>query len=525
MISARSITAACLLLAATIPSSAQRRKEQAPPPADQEVRVSSRPYVPGLPPTDVLLVPVSVAVRDARGRAVPGLKAADFQVLDQGKESAIVGVSQVMGAGGEAAKSPRYIALCFDDYLSSPGQLQRAKSIGTRFIQEGLAPGDMASISTTYFKRMTDFTSDKQKLVGAIERIVPQATPSMTTTQITRPGQMPGTQRAGAAVAAGSDAAFAGEIVSRTFLDLISAYDKELSRIQGSRAILLLSPGFQGMPDREQDLVITQTVAAGVVINALDSKSSFREVNSVNGDPAYQLPPQSYNFETAGLGIESAMAEFAHGTGGLFFHHDGDPFSHGYHELGDVPEMRYVLAVHPDESETKFHRLKVQLKASGPNVVEARTGYFPPKGGSAEKADTQPDTRAKLDAQVLSTKPVSDFPFTVGISYSKLPSGKTGIAVMLHADLKDLPFAMRNDRHTQKLTLVAAILDENGNLISAKEGLMEFALTDGKFNAVKAEGVGAALNLEAPSGAYRLCTVGQEMGGKMASTLNAIQVP
>jgi len=530
----RSAAIALLILTCTIPSIAQRgRREQ----AEQEVKVSSRSYVPGLPPSDVLLLPVAVAVRDTRGQAVAGLKAADFQVTDQGKETVVAGVSQVtrMKAAAAAAKT-RYMALCFDDYGSSQGQLLRAKSIAIQFVKEGLGPDDLVSVSSTFSKRLTDFTSDKTKLLGAIERLEQHATPSIAPpTRVannaipgggTISGNLPTSNGRAGGIGAGTSPAAAGEFVSRAFLDLIAAYDNDLGHLPGSRAILLLSPGFLGMPEHEQDQVLTKTLAANVVINVLDSKSAFRELTASESEQGYNLPASSYTFEVAGLGIESSMAEFAHSTGGLFFHHDGDPFSHGYHELGDVPEVSYVLALHPDEGEAKYRHLKVQLKSPGTNLVEARTGYFPPKGAAPQPAGDSSGLRVKLDAQVVSTTPVTEFPFTVGLQpYTKLPNGKTGITVMLHADVKDLPFATHDDRHTQKLTLVAAILDEKGNLVSAKEGLMEFALSDAKFDSIKTQGVNASLILDAMPGLYRLVTVGQDVEGKMASTVNQITVP
>jgi VWFA-related protein len=534
----RSAAVTFLILASTIPAVAQRgRRDQAPPPpqAEQEVRVSSRPYIAGLPPTDELLIPVGVAVRDNHGRAIESLKAADFQLTDQGKEVAIAGVNPInrVKTGSTAAKTPRYIALCFDDYGATQGQLLRAKSIAIQFVKDGLGPDDLASVGSTFSKRLTDFTSDKAKLQGAIERLEQHATPSIAPPTRVQTGAAPGgaigtssNANRAPAIAQGADLAAAGEFISRAFLDLIASYDNDLSHMPGSRAILLLSPGFLGMPEHEQDQVITKTLAAGVVINALDSKSGFREMTSSESEAGYSLPPASYNFEVTGLGIEASMAEFAHSTGGLFFHHDGDPFSHGYHELGDVPEISYVLALHPQESDVKYHRLKVQLKSPG-SLVEARSGYFPPKGGAPEPAagDTA-GLRAKLDAQVVSMTPVAEFPFTVALGqFAKQPNGKTAITVMLHADMKDLPFAMRNNRHTQKLTLVAAVFDENGTMVSAKEGLMDFALSDAKFTSIKGEGVGASLVLEAAPGLYRLCTVGQDEEGKIASTLNKITVP
>src|ERR1039458_8362137 len=283
----RSAAVTFLILASTIPAAAQRgRRDQAPAPqAEQEVRVSSRPYIAGLPPTDELLIPVGVAVRDNRGRAIEGLKAADFRLTDQGKEVSIAGVNPInrVKTGSTAAKTPRYIALCFDDYGATQGQLLRAKSIAIQFVKDGLGPDDLASIGSTFSKRLTDFTSDKAKLQGAIERLEQHATPSIAPPTRVKPGAAPGgaigtSSNANGApvVSMGADLASAGEFISRAFLDLIANYDNDLSHVPGSRAILLLSPGFLGMPEHEQDQVITKTLATGAVINVLDSKSAFR---------------------------------------------------------------------------------------------------------------------------------------------------------------------------------------------------------------------------------------------------------
>jgi VWFA-related protein len=553
----RSAAIVCLILRSVIPCFAQRsRHESQPvPQGEQEVKVSSRPYAPGLPPSDTLLVPVGVTVRDPRGHAVSGLKAADFLVTDQGQEVAVAGASQITRVKPAPAAMPRSIALCFDDYGSSSAQLLRAKAIVIEFVREGLRPGDLASVSSTFSKRVVDFTSDKQKLLGAIERLTLHATPSVVpdtrpaaqehvdkitlmtkgdgalADNVSKINNRDSDEALKASLAAGVDSAVAGEFISQAFLELIRSYDNDLSHMPGGRVMLIVSPGFTGMPSKEQDEVVNQTVAAGVVINVLDSESSFREAPSSAAEPESALPVAWYNFNAITLGNDAAVADFAQSTGGLFFHRESSSFSHGYRELGDVPEVSYVLALPPGGGEPKQHRLNVELKAPGSNVVEARATYFPPQKSllpekAAEQAEDPSSLRAKLDAQVLSSVAAREFPFTVGLQpYSKLPDGKTSITVTLHSGVKELRFGTNNGRHTQKLTFVAAVLDDKGNLVSAKEGLMEFALSDSKFDAIAAEGVNASLVLEAAPGSYRLVTVGQDAEGKMASTVNQITVP
>ncbi|GEM_PF-3418305 len=518
----------------TIPAIAQRgRQGQAPAaPAEQEVRVSSRAYEPGMGATSsVALLPVVVAVRDSHGRAVADLKSADFVVTDQGKEGAVASVVPVKRP---RSGTPRFLAMCFDDYGSSQGQLLRAKSIAIQFVKEGMEQGDLVSISSTFSNRLTPFTGDKAVLVGAIERLEQHAVPSMQSPQRRGNFDIPGVTGVGGrggtpqTTAAQASLTAGGEFVALKFIEMINSYDNEFSHMAGNRSILILSPGFLGVPEREQDNAINHTAATNVVINVLDSKSAFREVGAeAEGAGGYSLPAAAYTFDVGGLGVEAGMAEFAHSTGGLFFHHDGDPFSHGYHELADVPETSYLVGLRGEEGD-KYRRLKVQLKSPG-NFVEARTGYFPSKDAPPAPASSESDSpamRAKLDAQVDSMTPVTGFPFTVAIKqYSKLPNGKTGVEVMLHTDMKALTFGTRNGRHTQKLTLVAAIFDESGKRVSAKEGVMEFNLTDAKLTQIQGEGVTPSLTLEAEPGTYRLCTVGQDAEGKLASTVNKIQVP
>ncbi len=502
------------------------------PPEEPEVRVASRAYAPSAPSglaAGELFLPVAVAVRDAHGRAVSGLKSVDFQLSDQGKEIPIEAVN-AFGAAGH-----KYIALCFDDYGSSTGQLLRAKSVAVRFVRDGIAADDLVSIATTFSGRVTDFIGDKDALVGAIERIQQHATPLLAPPTRVQPGQIPGKERStydppapAGQSSTGIDLAWSGEFISRHFLDLISAYDKDLAKMRGGRAIVILSPGFMGMPEKEQDAVISQTAAANVVINVIDTKSALKESPASLAEPVYELPPSTYTFTVSRLGTEQAMAVFAADTGGLFFHRDGDQFSRGYREFGDIPAVTYLLAMHQGEGE-KFRRIEVALKTPGSNQMgashlEARLGYYPSKEAAAPGED--PAMRARLDAQVLSTKPAADFPLKPSLGQStKLANGKIAVPVTLHVDLKGLQFGARNNRHTQKLTFVAAVLDPSGNFVAGKEGSMEFALTDGKFESMKQQGVNASLVLEVPAGQYRLSTVALDADGKVAGSLNAIQVP
>jgi len=88
-----------------------------------------------------------------------------------------------------------------------------------------------------------------------------------------------------------------------------------------------------------------------------------------------------------------------------------------------------------------------------------------------------------------------------------------------------LRFPVRDGRRVQRLKVVAALLDGNGSIVAAKEGTMDFELTDATYARLSATGINAGLNLDVPSGKYRLRTVVQEsVEGKMASSSLNVEV-
>ena len=174
-------------------------------PGADEVRVSSRPYLP--PPAHSVrvqtnLVEVGVVVRDASGRPVAGLKSEDFEIFDEGKPRTIASFSvetsthtraavsapgppglpggTPAGTSGDtaarpvpppSASSPRFVALYFDDIHTIPGDLRHAQLAAQRFVREALQPDDRVAIFTTSSAQSLDFTNDAPKLLEAIGKL------------------------------------------------------------------------------------------------------------------------------------------------------------------------------------------------------------------------------------------------------------------------------------------------------------------------------------------------------------------
>jgi hypothetical protein len=319
--------------------------------------------------------------------------------------------------------------------------------------------------------------------------------------------------------------------ISLTSFDAIGKAMERLARAPGTRVLLMVSTGFlSGMLDAERDAAIDRAIHAGIVINALDAKGLWAEAGRPFGQDAQTykgFPIQTFIFEATSIGtrndaMNAVMAEFAAGTGGLFFHNSND-LAGGFAQLAAVPETTYLLAFRPDEQGAagKYHKLKVRLAAANHDYVQARPGYFAPSNAPAE-AKTE---LRKLDQEALAVDALAEIPVQLTGRLGKNVQGNPELSLMIHVDLAKLKFTESSGRQTQKLAFIGALMDASGNPIAAKEGAMELALKPENLARMQAIGINATLSLSAPPGPYRVRIVVQEAEGKMAALSQTVEIP
>jgi VWFA-related protein len=379
--------------------------QQVPDP--NEVRVHSSVYWPRSQFTvrvNTKLVEVGVVVRDARGRTISGLSRGDFDVEDSGKKREItafaVETSSALPVSGEREKladsrvRPRFVALLFDDFSMGASELAQVKTAAKLFLKEGLSTGDRVAIFTMSKQQVVPFTDDVPKLIAAVDRftiaprvsstgICPTLTPydayiiangldptvlelkvaelrnckaSTRFSSSQRQSQIAGTGGLHSSdpdvIAIQGIARSLSERVSqdsRASLGTIEDVADYMGHLPGSRMILLASSGFLAATlEREQDEVVNHALRSGVVINALDAKGLYAD------EPIVATPGAKVEsiVRMAMLGTipkdmnNDAMVTLAAGTGGLFFHNNND-LDLGFHDLGVVPEVSYMLGFEP----------------------------------------------------------------------------------------------------------------------------------------------------------------------------------
>jgi VWFA-related protein len=121
---------------------------------------------PGKPSTSSDLVRIDVIATDARGRAVENLKAADFELREDGAMQALDEVRFVKAGADDA----RLFAIYLDDYYVSASSTARVKDALHRFVDRDLHPNDLVTILRPLDSLLTiRLTRDREPLHRAID--------------------------------------------------------------------------------------------------------------------------------------------------------------------------------------------------------------------------------------------------------------------------------------------------------------------------------------------------------------------
>ena len=165
---------------------------QPPPPQDPQ----QKPQIPTFR-TGVDVIRLDVTVLDRSRRPVRGLTADDFTVVENGKEQRIVAVVEMAAADEDPTPSAwmrhvpaditandltdmagdgRFVAIVMDDWnipFDADEILLSTRMVG-RYLIDQLGPSDVAAvIFPQQAGRTQDFTTDRQKLLAAIDKFDP----------------------------------------------------------------------------------------------------------------------------------------------------------------------------------------------------------------------------------------------------------------------------------------------------------------------------------------------------------------
>lgn len=481
-----------------------------------------------------------------------------------------------------APPRPRYVVLYFDDLDTEFGDMRHVQLAAENFLRTGIGPDDKIALFTASGLQTVSFTPNAPEIISAVEELkfhgraikssgCPRITPYDAYVISTEPNPpisrgMPGMAPPGegsptyqavlteaikcnCADTSNTDpecATMQRQVIlaeshqiwdsvrqmSQDTLNSLHAAVDFLADRPGERVIVLASSGFlAGTLEDDVDSILNHALHADIVINSLDAKglytytetearAQFDGNDTTNGGAAYRAE----SFGQSMMTLTAAMADFAVGTGGRFFHNRND-LAAGYYSLAAAPETEYLLGFVPGKEEfnAKFHKLKVTVSAPGKFNVQARPGYFAPT--KEKKESNEPTPEEKIDVEVRGSDERSDFPLSVSERIATASSGGRELSVQTRVDIQKLPFEMKEDRHVDMLTFVAALFDSQGKMVTGKEAQMQFALKSESFERFSKSGISGAMSLEAPPGSYRLRVVVEEaLHNEMSATSRQVQI-
>jgi VWFA-related protein len=514
----------------------------------------------------VNLVLVRVVVRDAAGKVVTNLKKEDFQLADNRKPQSISSFSVETPAShvptvkvdsGEAVsegtpvKAPelpqRFVTLYFDDLHLSTQDVMLSRQAAIKLFG-AMKTGDRLAIFTTSGQVEQDFTADRDKLDDALGRISPRSLSSRssmdcppmtfyeayqivevndpTALQVAIQDAFQCTGNAQAAQSLAQAAAHreltTGESEVQFSFRNLDALIRRMSALPGQRVIVLMSPGFFVTPSmQESGDIIDRATKANIVINTIDARGLYvSSVYDASGN-SVGAKPDTAAIRTSFIATEEmiqneVLAELADGTGGTFFHNRND-IDQGLLQAAAEPEVSYVLGFSPQnlKLDGKYHHLKVSFTSKQKWALQARHGYFAPH----EAADPEAAAKEEIQQAIFSQEELHELPVSCQTQFFKSAKG-VRLTVVARVETRGLRFRKAEDRNRDKLTIATVIFDENGNLLTGLEKIVEMHLKDGTLQRLNRTGISIRSSFDLQPGTFLVRIVVRDSEGTQMAAMN-----
>ena len=523
--------AACLVTLGIVLSSLQARSaDQAPQPP---------PRSPGVLRVGVDLVQVDATVTDSRGRHVPDLTAADFEILQDGRPQQISTFSYIRLDGQPAAETRavgpvaparplardqvrRTIALVVDDLGLSFESTVRVREMLKRFIDTQVETGDLVAILRTGggMGTLQQFTSDRRMLHAAADRV--------RWTMITRATAFESESDANARLHT-----LRSEYFAAGTLGAISYIVRGIGELPGRKSVVVLSDGFQIVNadrsfTRAFDALRTLVDAAnraGVVVYTIDARGlvTIAPTAADTGDPIGLMNDRREELFRSSEGL----AFLARETGGFMVANNND-LGGAVRRALDDGRAYYLLGYVPDRSTfgarmPRFHRLNVRVKRPGLRV-RSRRGFL----GVSDDEQRPAAPANPLVAAVTSPFAGGDIRLRLTSFFGQVDKGGPAVNSVMHIESRDLTHAEQPDGvRISEIDVLAVTFDGESRVADQSSRRFTVRLTPAQYEEAQVRGFvyRTRVQLKRP-GPYQLrIALRDATSGRIGSASQFIDVP
>jgi hypothetical protein len=270
---------------------------------------------------------------------------------------------------------------------------------------------------------------------------------------------------------------------------------------------------------------IDHALRANVLVNVLNARGLY----TTNIDASHQVLDSRAERTKQTLLRESEaqqealLSEIAADTGGTYFHNNND-LAEGFRRISTTPEVYYLLGFQPQnlKLDGSFHGLKVAIESKAGYSIEARRGYYAP----TRLEDAAATADREIEDAVFSREEMSDLPVELRTQFLKNAGDRATVTLLAHVDLTGLKFRKADGRNLNNLTVVSALFDRNGKIVTGLVKHLDLSLRDESLPYRLAHGVTFRMGLEAKPGTYLVRLVVRETEGQLMSAINsALDIP
>ncbi len=457
--------------------------------------------------SDVNIVLTNVVVRDRKtGQLVKGLKASDFQILEdkkpqrvssfdyqsvddaavlaekgtvQGKASIADLLERNLAATPQQLRDHRLIVVFFDLSSMQDEDIDRAVDAASDYVNKQMQPADLVALVSlsTGLTMDQDFTSDKAALLKGLAKYN-----GTDTTGFANGGT-------GSTDATSDDASsFAADDTEYNSLNTdrellaIRTIAKSLERVDQKKSMLYFSGGLtrNGIENQASLRAATnEATKANMAIYSVDTRGlqalppvGDASKGSLRGNSAYSGRAVQAQFN-ANFASQETLGTLSADTGGRAFF-DSNDFGPAFQQVQHDTEAYYIVGFKSTNQARDGSFRHLSIKVNRPDVVvEYRPGYYAPADFQHAKTE---DRELALTEQLRSDLPATDVTVYLQALYFRLNENSFYIPISLVVPGSQIPFLKNGDRDKANLDIIGQVKNAQGIPVGNVRDTVKLAL-------------------------------------------------
>lgn len=503
---------------------------------------------------EVNYVEVDARVLDAKGAFVPGLTAADFQLLEDGKPQKVDAFSfiNIPVARQERplfAKMPierdvvdnitgydgRVYVIVLDDQHTNPLRSQRLKAAARLFVQRYMGANDTAAVVYTSGRSdvAQEFTNSQRRLLAAVDKFMGRKLRSSTLERMEEESRTRGMRQQGDRI----DDPFDQEraMMARTTLESLRNLSNYLAGISGRRKAIIYfsegvdydifdvfstSGGASAVLQASREAVAAAT-RANVSIYGIDPRGlgglgdDMIEVQDTPQDLSLDLGLSSFNTELRRS--QDSLRVLSSETGGFAVVNQND-MATAFERVVADNSAYYLLGYYSTNERRDGRFRKIEVKVTRPGLtVRSRKGYVAARGRETSKDDgrTAPELRVALSSPL----PTSALPMALAAAVFKGGDRKGAVVLSTLIAARDLALVEKDGTFNNNLEVVVTASDYGGKSFPGDRATLTLALKPDSVQRLRAGGFRILSQIDLPPGRYQLRVAARETNTKRAGSV------